>query len=380
MNRLVKSSLANGRGMLGVSLIELMVALTIGTILLMGLVQVFAASRTAYQLTEGLARAQENGRFAMDYLQRDLRMAGHFGCVNDQSHKQKVGGLVSHPILPQLDFSVSIQGYEATGTAPDATLNLAAPTAGWSPGLPDYVRALAPLAGSDIVVLRFLRSSGAPVEAVAAAADTTFTVTAGRWGALTEDGVAAPTLFGVADCSSADVFTGIASSADRTVEVAAAIDRYTPHPSGQTMLYRAEAVAYYVAISGASNQPALHRTRWNGAGVAQTEELVEGIENLQFIYGQDQAPANNPSGYVGLQNTAAVLGDGAVIANEPQWRRVGLVQVGLLARSANPSNAPAPDAAARPRALGVVISAPADGRYRATYESTIALRNRLYGN
>lgn len=68
----------------GLSLIELMIALLISSILLIGVIQVFAASRTAYQLSQGIARNQENGRFAMDFLTRDIRMAGHAGCVNDQ--------------------------------------------------------------------------------------------------------------------------------------------------------------------------------------------------------------------------------------------------------------------------------------------------------
>ena len=81
---------------LGLSLVELMIALLIGTILLIGVVQVFGASRTAYQLSEGMSRTQENARFALDYLQRDIRMAGHFGCVNDQARGQIPGGLISH--------------------------------------------------------------------------------------------------------------------------------------------------------------------------------------------------------------------------------------------------------------------------------------------
>src|SRR5690606_40813368 len=70
----------------GVTLIELLVALAIGAVLMLGLVQVFAASRSAYQMSEGMARVQENSRFAMDFIQRDLRMAGHFGCSTDQAH------------------------------------------------------------------------------------------------------------------------------------------------------------------------------------------------------------------------------------------------------------------------------------------------------
>src|SRR5690606_38678649 len=106
--------------MRGLSLIELMIALVIGTVLMIGIIQVFSSSRAAYQLSEGVARAQENGRFALDYLQRDIRMAGHFGCVNDQAMMRQNPATLkttfSAAIHPSLDFGVSIQGYEADGS------------------------------------------------------------------------------------------------------------------------------------------------------------------------------------------------------------------------------------------------------------------------
>ena len=128
------------RRIAGLSLVELMIALLIGSILMLGLVQVFSASKAAYQVSEGLARVQENGRFALDYLQRDIRLIGHFGCVNDQSHKQQVDALrmnTGATAGQPLDFNLSVQGYEANGTSQvDQVLNLAAPTAGWTPALP----------------------------------------------------------------------------------------------------------------------------------------------------------------------------------------------------------------------------------------------------
>lgn len=373
----------NHHRMAGLSLIELMVALLISTILTLGLVEVFAASRAAYQMSEGLARVQENGRFAMDYLQRDLRMVGHFGCVNDQSHKLKVGAFSVHTGAAAgapLDFTRSIQGFEATGTAPGQTLNVGAPTSGWTPGLPAYLSALGPRAGSDIVVLRFLRSSGAPVTNIATAgASTTVRVEVDDWRNLTEEGVANPTLFGMADCTFVDVFPGAGNATAGTATANVAIDRYTPHPSGQAALYRAEAIAYYIA-NGASGRPALWRARWNSAGAVQSEELVEGIESLQLLYGQDQsADVSSPTGFVGNQVTAATIGSAAGAAGEEAWRRVGLVQVGVVASSVTP--AAAQEAVADgPFALGLEVNAPNDGRYRTTYESTVALRNRLYGN
>lgn len=370
----------------GVSLIELMVALLIGTILMLGLIEVFAGSRAVYQLSEGLARTQENSRFALDYLQRDIRMIGHFGCANDQSHKQQVGAFVTHTggaAGGPLDFSLSVQGFEANGTAPGGMLTLASPTAGWVPGLPAHISALNPRPGSDIIMMRFLRSNGAAVNNIAVAGTTTtMTVGAANWGNLTQDGVAAPTLYGISDCSYVNIFPGAGNAGTGVATANVAIDRYTPQPAGQSTLYRAESVAYYIA-NGASGRPALWRARWNSAGVAQPEELVDGIENLQIIYGQDQSlVVTSPSGFIGMQNTAgnAALGVATDAAGEQRWRRVGLVQVGLLASSANPSSASAVDDAARPSALGVTYIAPADGRFRTSYETTIALRNRLYGN
>ncbi len=113
--------------MSGLSLIELMIALTIGLIIMLGVVQVFAASRTAYQLSEGLARVQENSRFAMDSLQRELRMAGHFGCVNDQAHDPQ--GTWQPPCCgrtPRAGLRAVDPGLQATNTKPGDAVTLAA--------------------------------------------------------------------------------------------------------------------------------------------------------------------------------------------------------------------------------------------------------------
>lgn len=368
----------------GVSLIELLIALAIGAFLMLGLVRVFSASRTAYQLSEGVSRVQENGRFAMDFIQRDLRMVGHMGCVNDQSHMQNNDALRNH--VPAggsgVDFPTGIQAYEATKTSTDE-MDLGTAASAWVPALPAAVGALvpAPLPGSDILQLRFLLAEGAPVSTIAVAgATSTITVPAARWPALTQGGVAAPILFGLADCSFVDLFhaTGTNAAAG-TVTVNTALDRYTPQPAGQTMLHRLESVVYYVG-RGASGQRALMRARANPNGSYQAgEELVEGIESLQLQIGLDRNAADiatePPSGYVG-----SFVGPSAVTNTEPDWRAVGAIRIGVLASS--PDRAASEQAADGRSVLGVRFTPedPADNRYRFGYESTVALRNRLYGN
>ncbi len=61
------------------TLIELMVALAIGAFLMIGAITVFMQSRATFRVTDSIARLQENGRFALDTLERDIRMAGFWG-------------------------------------------------------------------------------------------------------------------------------------------------------------------------------------------------------------------------------------------------------------------------------------------------------------
>nr|WP_279513023.1 PilW family protein [Luteimonas yindakuii] len=386
------------------SLIELMIALLIGGLLMLGLVQVFSASRTAYQLSEGMSRVQENGRFALDFLQRDIRLGGHFGCVNDQAHwvKDQTEGLQVHlgtglALTHPLNFSVSVQGYEAAGTAPGNALAIGSATSAWNPALPTQISTLAPqpIGGSDVLVLRYLGGRGTPVTSITGGAGAeVLNFPAAGWTGLTEDGVTSPTLYGIADCSHASVFPGTGSSGQVSVSASVSpstgfIGRYTAHPSGQTLLYRANSIVYYVGLNPVG-EPALYRARATSAGgYGVPEELVEGVESLQLLFGQDATPlldsATPPVGNITTRDTATDLLSGT--ANDAQranqWRRVGVVQVGLLMRS--PQRAAAPeivDASNHLRVLGTVFQPPAtnDGRFRASYETTIALRNRLFGN
>ncbi|WP_242112390.1 PilW family protein [Luteimonas aquatica] len=394
------------RNQYGLSLIELMIALLIGTILMLGLLQVFSASRASYQLSEGLSRTQENGRFALDYLQRDIRMAGHFGCVNDQAHaQQNPNGLdttFGAGAEEGLRFDISIRGYEATGTAPSATgvaveESPGAGSTAYTPALPDDIEEATPnrIAGSDIIALRYLAPEGVPVAVIAGSAgEPSFSFDAERWDVL-RSGVDDPGLFGVADCTGATVFEAGNDSDGAGGEIV--VDADAPandgdfskvFTAGQAMLYRAESVVYYVGrkrIPDGSWRPALYRVRFQAAPGGEVEasdpqELVEGVENLQLLYGQDRelSASASPTGFVDRVGTAGAVNTSVPNAADA-WRRVGLVQVGVLIAS-NDRTASEQATQRPPTSLGVGFALPDDGRYRTVYETTVALRNRLYGN
>lgn len=419
---------ANQRGARGVSLIELMVALAIGSLLILGLVQVFAGSRTAYQLSAGLARTQENGRFAIDILQRDLRMAGHMGCVNDQARFLPANVTASRPALlstflsldeqfgtgsgpltnyagaiDPLRFDRGIEAFNAVGSSSGDTLSLnATPTlataaTNWQPQMPARLYADLtggtvgrPIVGSDVVVLRYFMPTGTQVTSFVPG--TTTAIEIANPVPLLE-GDTNPGLFGISDCMQAGVFNATTRNADGDMTVVASglnrstFDTVPQFTIGQSMVYRAESVAYYVGLNQADN-PALYRLRYfatpGGALSTEKEELVEGIESMQLQFGQDSntSTTGRPTGNIGTSVAAGSLLPAGAANYDHAWRRVGLVQVGLLARSPEPAAAQqrVGDDVPRLSVLGVVIAPPDDTLYRAVYEDTVALRNRLFGN
>lgn len=65
------------RTQLGLSLVELMIAMALGLLLMTGVIQVFLSSRQTYAANEAMGRLQENGRFALEFIARSARLAGY---------------------------------------------------------------------------------------------------------------------------------------------------------------------------------------------------------------------------------------------------------------------------------------------------------------
>lgn len=76
----------------GVTLVELMVAMVIGLLLMAGILRVFSSNQQTYRVTENLSRVQENGRFAVDILNRFVRKAGFKGNIETSPEVGFLGG------------------------------------------------------------------------------------------------------------------------------------------------------------------------------------------------------------------------------------------------------------------------------------------------
>lgn len=81
----------------GFTLVELMIALTLSSIILLVIGTVFVSSRQVYRVQEDNARIQESGRFSLEIIGRSLKQAGYAD-------------------IPFAGFKVAFSGVPITGT------------------------------------------------------------------------------------------------------------------------------------------------------------------------------------------------------------------------------------------------------------------------
>ncbi|MEJ2115278.1 MAG: hypothetical protein P8X88_04355, partial [Gammaproteobacteria bacterium] len=124
----------------GFSVVELMVALLLGLFLVSGVTGMYISSKQTYRMTDNLSQIQESLRFSLDFISRDIRMAGYLPCRFPPTNTNAITNGTATWFLDFFNFGIG--GYEG-GAFPGA------PTVGTSPG--DRV------AGSDAIAI--LKSS-----------------------------------------------------------------------------------------------------------------------------------------------------------------------------------------------------------------------------
>ncbi|CAD5109033.1 PilW family protein [Zestomonas carbonaria] len=76
----------------GLSLIELMIAILISSLLLLGVIQLFSNTTASDRTNTAMARVQESGRIALEIIGADARRAGYQGC-SSAANKTTIGSL-----------------------------------------------------------------------------------------------------------------------------------------------------------------------------------------------------------------------------------------------------------------------------------------------
>lgn len=326
----------------GFGLIEIMVALVLGVILMGAVIQAFSSSRVGYRMEEGLSRLQENGRLAMDLVSFDARMGGFLGCANiDQVDPVERAG-----VTVTYGPGNAVQGHQhTTGTT-------------WSPALPAVLSGLTspPAAGTDVVTIRKGESCGAYLTGTMASATASVPIHAAN-----TCSIGAGDVLVLADCSNADVFvsTNAPSGSTPTITHAATLSR-AYGPEAEIMTF--DAISYYVA-TGAGGGTSLWRLYQDEpTGGTNPEELVEGVENMQLLFGEDTDADRYADTYVAANAVA-------------DWANVVSVRMALLVSSVD--NADLVTDTATYDLLGVTIDPPDNRLLKKVFRGTVSQRNKL---
>lgn len=355
----------------GLSMIELMVALLIGTLLTAAVLQMFLGSRTTYAMQTALATMQENARFAVEFLSRDLRIAGYIGCSANTSLANTLRDTSnSDEIYAQFDMSQPVMVEDNYVVASGTSIPL--PTAA------------TPTAGTDIVSVKFADGEGSCTVESHVAASATIHCYANH------DYQKGQILL-ISDCAHSAIFqqsntvntgsqtkqvnhnSGQAVPGNCTKGLGLPVDcastqgtAYT-FPSGATVqLYKN--YAYYID-DNAFGSPALHRsaiTVSSGSAGLEEQELVEGVENMQITYGIDNDDDGDADYYV----AADTNGDGT---EDLDVTEVVAIRISLLMRSIEDNVL---SSAQTYSYNGAAVTA-TDRRLRKVFTTTITLRNRV---
>lgn len=364
----IRHTTSAARSQSGMTLVELMIALLLGLLLMAGVIQIFLSNRAAYAFNEGLSRLQENGRFAMDTLSFHARMAGYLGCLSEVSVSNNLTN--TNPLA--FDFGQGLFGYEAVGTSPDDPFNPEVNTPAWSGGLPaTLVGAVAP--GSDVLIIRNASAESHALVPPFSDADKVYVNASSTEYSAGEIAI-------VSDCQKASVFqiTGVSNEATG-IGLSHTAGLYTPGNAAASeswdtdQMYavgaemrRAETWLYYVGTREDST-PALFQRRLslNSAGNAVDfveEELVEGVDTLQVLFGVD----TDDDGAVDVYEPANAVAD---------WNRVVSVRIGLLVRAPTEHGNEVDTRIYNVNEMW--FDPPDDRRVREVFTTTIAIRNRL---
>lgn len=367
----------------GFSLIEFMVAAALGLLILLGLSRVFVAARVGYGLSEAKSRMQENARMAVDSIQRDVRMAGYMGCVNDGARMRNNEWFVHLPGSSNVrsftgtdfadNFARSVEGFEATGTAPGASINLTGGLGGnWSPALPAVLRGRV-AQGSDVLVVRYLGPRRARLtDFVPNAAGARVTVDTSVLGPMQ-----AGRTYALTDCNQVSFFNATNVGGGGSTFVASDVGGAEYYSINNAYVYETTTVAYYVG-QDTDGRLGLFRHELNRGAAASTEVLATGVLSFQVLYGWDTSDPL-PDGAVDREGTAEALST-AVVAGGSAHSRIGQVRAALLLAEEGP-RASGTDPNRGRQMLGTTVNPePVDtDRLTTVYDVTSAPRNHLFG-
>lgn len=294
----------------GIGLVELMIALLLGLFIVGGVINIFVANRQAFRATEQLSRMQEQARIAFELMARSLREAGGSNCGRNLPTAIVINNAANYWWA---NWGAGLRGYESNEAAPAVGFGNAA---GQRVNGTDAFFAIhadgntgAAIVSHDTSAQQFTLSTADHNLAsgqIAVACDfrqlAVFQISGVNGSAVNHAaGVGAP-----GNCTGS---LGMSCTGTAT--------NYQFQAGGTVQGTVSE--TWFIGHNGRGGR-SLYRTRLLGNATVQTEEIAEGVHDLQLSYLEMNADGSLPDDY----QEANLIGD---------WTRVVAARLTLTQRS-----------------------------------------------
>ena len=324
----------------GMTLIELLVAMTLGLLIALAAATALLVSRQGFTAVDASSQLRDNGRFLQSIVQRLGVQAGYKDlgfATNTAAQPNSPAGMGPEGIRPYV-FGLNNASRTSTNT--------------WDQGTARTSTQLG--YGSDILVLRYQTSTTNPA---AAASDET-----------------------IIDCAGIAPTTAPMGADDTIVSI------------------------LHVGVGSDGEPALMCSRSNTGVAPYDTQPLVQGVENFQVLYGVDgvapgntvvplaTAPDSIPERYLRANQLTIAGNDVATYAN---WRRVRSIRIGVVLRGGagsavdrtsqtfyplgvskgSTSGTPGSAFANNTNDPGSIFTPAVDGRLRQTMTFTVHLRN-----
>lgn len=392
----------------GLTLIELLIAMAIALVLIFGVVTLYSQSLQQARLNANLAQMDENSRFALDKLAKDVRMAGFSGCLAYDQEEEAGAFWSVYNKNGEASYSQAVvqgmQGFDINNTdwgegvllinASDSGVAVGSGANVYGPNYTATEQANFDNAAANSDSLRLWSAvQGVDVIQGFPASDADFA--AGEDLLVSDNPAAAAVL---QNCGGANAFFNAgdmvmySSCGIRLVAQVCEVNgnqlsfrngaggscnnvfpagrNYSGNAGDGGELFKLQDITYYVGFSDfVSGQPSLFR------GVGQQRfELAPGVENMQLLFGYDlDAELGSNEKSADAYASATQLRDLGI-----NWNDVVSVRISLVIRSPEELIGEAERGATELVVNGQEIEVN-DGYLRRVYTRTISLRNRVTG-
>ncbi len=310
---------------LGMSLVELMVAMVIALFLTIGVFTMFSMSSSNVTTTSQFNQLQENGRIALAIMERDISQLGFMGDITGTDFVLGTNTTVDSPISGVDCVGAGLNNASLPANQPAHFRRLWGYESGVSGNSLTCLASSGVNTGTDVIQIK--RFIGPSVNA--GNSDNYFVSATSSQAIFFNNGTPSSTL------------------------INSRIWEYQHH-------------VYFIA-DDSNGTPVLRRKTLTDTGMNNDEQLVEGIENIRFLYGFDNDDDNTPDRYIPESQVTSLMWD-----NE-SFQRLVAIKIYLLVRSVKPDRTYTNETTYQ---LGdKTIAAPNDNYRRKVMSTTIVLEN-----